>query len=79
MTPGLSPQYLCRQEPLVCRYVSVSGIEQCGKEPIKFYKDLRRDVYIGFCKDHASKYPEGWAAFKSVPKEEAITHEVMGS
>lgn len=79
----MNPQKL----PLVCEYVVCKGKGSkrddprgiCGKEPVKFFKNLRRGVYMGFCEDHAREYPEGWAAFKPVSKEEAVAHEVMDS
>ena len=75
--------------PLVCEYIIERGHKPgksatnlpklCGKEPVKFFKNLRRGVYCGFCEEHASQYPDGWAAFKPVSKEEAVAHEVMDS
>lgn len=75
--------------PLVCEYIVEKGHEPgqkitelpkiCGREPVKFFKNLRRGTYCGFCKDHAEQYPEGWTAFKPVSKEEAVAHEVMDS
>jgi hypothetical protein len=68
---------LRRLPQLICGYL-IKG-KPCGKEPIRFFKNLRRNEYVGFCREHANEYPEGWAAFKPVSKEEAITHEVMNS
>jgi len=72
--------------PLVCEYAVSKDAPThlrpgkiCGKEPTKFFKNLRRDIYVGFCEEHANEYPEGWAAFKPVSREEAVAHEVMDS
>lgn len=68
--------------PIVCEYME-SPLSccrhKCGKEPTKYFKNLRRNIYLGFCEEHANEYPEGWSAFKPVSKDEAITHEVMDS
>jgi hypothetical protein len=63
--------------PLTCEY-RVKG-QACGGEPVKFFKNLRRGIYMGFCEKHVNEYPDGWAAFKPVSKEEVLTHEVMDS
>jgi hypothetical protein len=67
--------------PLVCEYIieRQSG-KICGKEPVKFFKHLRREgVYTGFCEEHKSEYPSDWSAFKPVDREEVVAHEVMDS
>ena len=64
-------------QPIICEYL-VKG-EVCGRDPVKYFKNLRRNTYVGFCEEHSTEYPEGWAAFKPVSREEAIAHEVMDS
>jgi hypothetical protein len=51
----------------------------CGRDPVKYFKHLKMGVYVGFCKEHKSQYPENWSAFKPVSKDEVVTHEVMDS
>lgn len=64
--------------PITCAF-KIADDHICGKDPIKYYKHLKRHIYIGFCEDHSKSYPEDWAAFKPVSKEEVVTHEVMDS
>jgi len=70
-----------QKHPLICEYTFTTPIGEsvCGKVPIKFFKNLRRSIYMGFCECHANEIPDGWAAFKPVSKEEVVTHEVMDS